>query len=132
MDYCLPYFYYVAHYRGKTVKVTDNRIRLINELLNCVKLIKMYAWEKPFHDSVNSESFELIKSFIEKMSDNFFCCLKFLSIEIRRKEHILLEISAYIRSIVDSLVPVIPIVAIIVTLLAYTAVGNDLSATKVC
>ena len=113
--------------------VTDNRIRLINELLNCVKLIKMYAWEKPFHDSVNSESFELIKSFSEKISDNFFCSLKFLSsIEIRHQEHILLEISAYIRSILDSLVPVISIVAIIVTLLAYTAVGNDLSATKVC
>lgn len=33
--------------------VTDERVRMMNELLNCVKLIKMYAWEKSFAASVS-------------------------------------------------------------------------------
>lgn len=41
-----------AHFRNKSVKVADRRIRLVNELLSCVKLIKMYAWEQPFFETI--------------------------------------------------------------------------------
>jgi hypothetical protein len=34
--------------RTKAVVVTDQRVKLMNEVLNCIKLIKMYAWEKSF------------------------------------------------------------------------------------
>jgi hypothetical protein len=34
--------------RGKAVVATDQRVKLMNEVLSCIKLIKMYAWEKSF------------------------------------------------------------------------------------
>ena len=34
--------------RVKTAGKTDRRIRLMNEIVNGMKVIKMYTWEKPF------------------------------------------------------------------------------------
>ena len=41
-----------GHFRRRTIAATDQRVRLMSELLNCVKLIKMYAWEKPFAHTI--------------------------------------------------------------------------------
>ncbi|XP_075333092.1 ATP-binding cassette sub-family C member 4-like [Odontesthes bonariensis] len=35
-------------FRSKTTMVTDERIRLMNEVVSGIRIIKMYAWEKPF------------------------------------------------------------------------------------
>ncbi|XP_074520696.1 ATP-binding cassette sub-family C member 4-like [Halichoeres trimaculatus] len=35
-------------FRGKTAVLTDNRIRIMNEVVSGIRIIKMYAWEKPF------------------------------------------------------------------------------------
>ena len=43
----------IGYLRRRTVGVTDPRVRLMNELLTCVKLIKMYAWEKPFSNTIS-------------------------------------------------------------------------------
>ena len=45
-----------GYFRRRTLTATDQRVRLMNELLNCIKLIKMYAWEKPFAKSIKSKS----------------------------------------------------------------------------
>jgi len=42
----------MAKYRRKCVRITDKRIRMMNEILTCVKLIKMYAWEKSFAKAI--------------------------------------------------------------------------------
>ena len=34
--------------RGETAKKTDERISLMNEIINGIKVIKMYAWETLF------------------------------------------------------------------------------------
>ena len=34
--------------RLETASKTDKRIRLMNEILNGIKVIKMYCWEKSF------------------------------------------------------------------------------------
>ncbi len=44
-----------GYFRRRTLTATDQRVRLMNELLNCIKLIKMYAWEKPFAKSIKSK-----------------------------------------------------------------------------
>lgn len=40
--------------RRNTAGFTDERIRTMTEVLSGIKVIKMYSWEKPFADMVQS------------------------------------------------------------------------------
>ncbi|XP_057372866.1 ATP-binding cassette sub-family C member 5-like [Daphnia carinata] len=89
--------------RRKTITITDQRVTLMKELLTCVKLIKMYAWEKPFSKTIT---------------------------DIRKRERFLLEMTAYVQSISVALTPVVPVLAAIVTFLVHTSLGYDLSPAE--
>lgn len=39
--------------RGKIARRTDERVKVMSELVNGVQVIKMYAWEKPFEKLVD-------------------------------------------------------------------------------
>ncbi|KAF5904416.1 multidrug resistance-associated protein 9, partial [Clarias magur] len=80
--------------RKKAVSVTDKRVRTMNEVLTCIKLIKMYAWE---------ESFE------KKITD------------IRKEEKLLLEKAGYTQSVNNSLTAIVPSLATILTFIVHTA-----------
>ncbi|XP_042864040.1 multidrug resistance-associated protein 5-like isoform X6 [Penaeus japonicus] len=92
-----------GYLRRRTVTVTDERVRMMNELLTCVKLIKMYAWEKSFASSIT---------------------------EIRKRERSLLEKSAYVQSISLAMAPTVPVIAAIVTFLAHIGAGYNLTAAQ--
>ncbi|TNN58751.1 Multidrug resistance-associated protein 9 [Liparis tanakae] len=42
----------INKYRWKTILITDSRVHTMNEILNSVKLIKMYAWEDSFEKKI--------------------------------------------------------------------------------
>ncbi|KAJ7994532.1 hypothetical protein DPEC_G00250450 [Dallia pectoralis] len=90
-------------FRKKAVKITDTRVRTMNEILTCVKLIKMYAWES---------------SFEKKITD------------IRKNEKKLLQNASYTQSVNSSITTIIPTLATILTFVVHTLLGLPLSSSK--
>jgi len=45
-----------AYYRKQVLVQTDERVSLITELLTFIKLIKLYAWERPFSETIIGKS----------------------------------------------------------------------------
>lgn len=43
-----------GHLRSKITKKTEYRIKIMNELVSGIQVIKMYAWEKPFQKVVDA------------------------------------------------------------------------------
>lgn len=89
--------------RVKTVKVTDQRVGLMSEILNSIRLIKMYAWED---------------SFANKIAD------------VRNKERKQLQTAAFLQSFSNTITPAITLLASITTFLGYSLTGNNLFATE--
>jgi hypothetical protein len=52
----------IGKLRGKAVLQTDHRVKLMNEVLSCIKLIKMYAWEKSFAKMIGGKKIYHFKS----------------------------------------------------------------------
>lgn len=102
-----PFMYFISkltsHYRRKCIVITDKRVRMMNELLTCIKLIKMYAWEKSFAKAIGA---------------------------IRAQEKAILERAAYVQSISIATSPIVPVMAAVFMFLAYVLTGNELTAVK--
>ena len=52
---CIPFkvcYKKLMLHRLKSAQVTDKRIRVMNEIISGMRLIKMYAWEWAFHEYV--------------------------------------------------------------------------------
>ncbi|XP_030058334.1 LOW QUALITY PROTEIN: multidrug resistance-associated protein 5-like [Microcaecilia unicolor] len=92
-----------AHLRRKCVQVSDRRVRIMNEILNCMKFIKMYAWEK---------------SFVQNVQD------------IRNEERSFLEKAGFVQSITSGISPVVVIVASVFTFTLHMGLGYDLSVVQ--
>lgn len=93
-----------SKYRLRTAIKTDERVRLMDEIISGVQVIKMYAWEKPF------------------------CILVELA---RRLELKVVRKSSYIRGIYMTFNLFTTRVALYCTLLAMLLVGENLTAEKV-
>lgn len=82
-----------AYFRRRVVEHTDKRVALMNEVINSIRLIKMYAWEIPFSDKIQ---------------------------KIRIAEMRALQKTAFLQSISFSITPCITVVAAVVTVIALT------------
>ncbi|XP_021375735.1 multidrug resistance-associated protein 5-like [Mizuhopecten yessoensis] len=92
----------VSFLRRKTLVWTDVRIRKMNEVLTSMKLIKMYAWEESFKNSIMG---------------------------IRETETIPLLQSTIANSIINAIIPVTPSLATVATIATYANAGNELTAS---
>ncbi|XP_078514280.1 ATP-binding cassette sub-family C member 5-like isoform X2 [Lissotriton helveticus] len=92
-----------AHFRRKCIKVTDRRVHIMNEILNCIRFIKMYAWEKPFVQNVQA---------------------------IRKEEKAYLEKAGYVQSLTAGVAPIVVVVASVCTFTLHMALGYDLTAAQ--
>ncbi|KAK3604649.1 hypothetical protein CHS0354_007192 [Potamilus streckersoni] len=106
--YGLVYMYYlIGHWSLVTfatfLSFYPFMVRIMNELLTCIKLIKMYAWEKSFTEHIS---------------------------EIRANERAVLEKAAYTSSISRAVVPMVPVLAAVFTFLGYVMTGNDLTPAE--
>ncbi|XP_041115614.1 multidrug resistance-associated protein 4 isoform X1 [Polyodon spathula] len=90
--------------RSKTAAFTDTRIRTMNEVVSGMRIIKMYAWEKPFAKLVT---------------------------ELRRKEISKIKKSSYLRGMNMASFFVANKIILFITFTTFVLLGNPISASKV-
>ncbi|XP_068447107.1 ATP-binding cassette sub-family C member 4-like [Clinocottus analis] len=91
-------------FRSKSAVLSDNRIRIMNEVVSGIRIIKMYAWEKPFSSLVN---------------------------EVRRKEITQILKSSYLRGLNMASFFASSKIIVFVTFTVYVLLGNALTASRV-
>uniref|UniRef100_A0AAR2LI14 ATP-binding cassette sub-family C member 5 n=1 Tax=Pygocentrus nattereri TaxID=42514 RepID=A0AAR2LI14_PYGNA len=94
-----------AYFRKKCVVITDRRVRLMNEILSCIKFIKMYCWESAFASNIH---------------------------KVRSEEKGILENAGFVQSLTVGVAPVVVVIASVCTFTLHMALGNDLTAAQVC
>ncbi|EDV23743.1 uncharacterized protein TRIADDRAFT_57243 [Trichoplax adhaerens] len=96
--------------RRKSIVITDQRIREMNEVLKCIRLIKLYAWEESFETILKGKYF---KSFL-----------------LRQSERSRLEKVAYIQSFNISFIMIIPALASVLTLTTGFLLGVPITSAQ--
>ncbi|XP_055342381.1 ATP-binding cassette sub-family C member 5-like isoform X2 [Paramacrobiotus metropolitanus] len=93
----------LARLRRRSIQDTDARIHLMTEMINSIRLIKMYAWEESFLEKVN---------------------------RMREEERRHLAMTGWTQSMNLSLTPLVPVIAAVITFLSHLAVGGELQPTQ--
>ncbi|KAF5286346.1 hypothetical protein FQR65_LT12640 [Abscondita terminalis] len=94
----------VSVYRAKSAARTDERIRLMNEIITGISVIKMYTWEKPF--------------------------IKLLLL-CRKLEMKAIRVTAYIKSIYSACISLNSRIPLFLTILSYVIIHNQINAQQV-
>ncbi|XP_051881887.1 multidrug resistance-associated protein 4 isoform X2 [Pristis pectinata] len=90
--------------RSKTAVLTDSRIRTMNEVISGMRIIKMYAWEKPFTSLIT---------------------------QIRKKEIAKVLQSSYLRALNMASFLIASKMILFFTFLVYVLLGNTITASRV-
>ncbi|XP_051908226.1 multidrug resistance-associated protein 4 isoform X2 [Hippocampus zosterae] len=93
-----------SKFRSRTAILTDSRIRIMNEVVSGIRIIKMYAWEKPFAALVS---------------------------DVRRKEIYQIMMSSYLRGLNMSSFFCASKIIVFITFTLYVLLGNKISASRV-
>uniref|UniRef100_A0A8C7S1I0 Si:ch211-221f10.2 n=1 Tax=Oncorhynchus mykiss TaxID=8022 RepID=A0A8C7S1I0_ONCMY len=92
-----------AYFRKKCVLVTDQRVRLMNEILGCIKFIKMYCLENAFAQNIHT---------------------------VRSEERRILERAGCVQSLTVGVAPIVVVIASVCTFTLHMALGFDLTAAQ--
>lgn len=125
----------INKFRWRTILITDNRVRTMNEILNSIKLIKMYAWEESFQGKVAGAcaaptvpvSPQFRVSRLRGYSNGALC----LRTDLRRNEKKQLWVVNFIQNINVNLTGIVPTIATVLTFLVHTLLGLSLNTTDV-
>ncbi|XP_040353874.1 ATP-binding cassette sub-family C member 12 isoform X4 [Herpailurus yagouaroundi] len=88
-------------FRRSAISVTDKRVQTMNEFLTCIKLIKMYAWEKSFTNTIQ---------------------------DIRKRERKLLQKAGFVQSGNSALASIASTIAIVLTFTCHIFLRRRLTA----
>ncbi|CAH1105115.1 unnamed protein product [Psylliodes chrysocephalus] len=95
---------YIGKFRSSISKKSDARVKLMNEIISGIQVIKMYVWEKPF----------------EKI------------VELARENEIKdITSTSYLRGIFASCMVFLDRTALAVTVICYVLLGNNITASTV-
>ncbi|KAI3365805.1 hypothetical protein L3Q82_000804 [Scortum barcoo] len=114
-------------FRSKTAVLTDNRIRIMNEVVSGIRIIKMYAWEKPFSALVTDV----------RRGENYFrfkvtkLTLLYMLSSISRKEIYEILKSSYLRGLNMASFFASSKIIVFVTFTVYALLGNTITASSV-
>ncbi|XP_065058100.1 ATP-binding cassette sub-family C member 5-like [Rhopilema esculentum] len=89
--------------RAKVIRITDKRVKMVNEVITWIKLIKMYAWEMSFSNVIK---------------------------ELRSKEKRLLAGLLLMQAVNMSMATLLSSIAPIATFAAHIAFGNNLTVSE--
>ncbi|KAJ3591682.1 hypothetical protein NHX12_006814 [Muraenolepis orangiensis] len=81
--------------RGQTATLTDDRIRIMSEVVSGIRVIKMYGWEKPFAQLVNEVR---RKECSKVMKSSYLRALNMASFFVANKVIVFMAIGAYVLS----------------------------------
>ncbi|ENN78296.1 hypothetical protein YQE_05446, partial [Dendroctonus ponderosae] len=107
----------ISVFRLKTAMRTDERVRLMNEIVSGIQVIKMYAWEKPFAKLVDA-----VRSHQPSSSTSS----QFARYEIKS-----ITKTSYMRGIQLSFIMYSTRISIFGSILAYVLLGHNITAEKV-
>ncbi|XP_046853046.1 multidrug resistance-associated protein 1-like isoform X2 [Xenia sp. Carnegie-2017] len=94
---------WLRNFQVKQMNIKDSRIKLMNEILNGIKVLKLFAWET---------------SFLEKTS------------RIRKNELRILRFFSYLNAILSFFMSSSPVLVSLATFATYVSLGNTLTASK--
>ncbi|ERL93625.1 hypothetical protein D910_10913 [Dendroctonus ponderosae] len=90
-------------FRGKIATLTDQRVKLMNEITSGIQVIKMYAWEKPFEKIVEFS---------------------------RRKEVNMIARNSYIRGFSSALNIFVERATLYIAVISYVLLGNRITVAQ--
>ncbi|KAJ8734976.1 hypothetical protein PYW08_014226 [Mythimna loreyi] len=93
-----------AYYRRGTAEKSDERVKLMKEIIMGMEVIKMYTWEKPFQKIIDS---------------------------VRRHEIFYIKMTSYIRGVIMSFIMFTSRFGIFVTVLLYVTYVNRITVENV-
>ncbi|CAG9815467.1 unnamed protein product [Phaedon cochleariae] len=94
----------IGHLRYRTALKSDSRVKLMNEVITGIQVIKMYAWEKFFEKVINAVRYDEVRD---------------------------LTSNSYIRGVLISFNIFLDKATLFVTIITYVLLGNVITASKV-
>ncbi|CEF69745.1 Canalicular multispecific organic anion transporter 1 [Strongyloides ratti] len=92
----------MVRFRALAIKTTEKRMSVMGEIIRCIRVIKMNAWEDLFIDKIEA---------------------------LRKEEQKYLKTAGYAQSFAIAFGTIVPVLAMIVTVLAIVIKGQDFAAS---